>query len=78
VLADQLAATSGAACHVPGHTLISSVLEAMDVPLEYAAGTLRLSVGRHTTQRDVDTAVSLILKEIASQGLPVRLPSLTP
>ncbi|GAX75352.1 hypothetical protein CEUSTIGMA_g2796.t1 [Chlamydomonas eustigma] len=77
VLADELAATAGAACHVPGYTHISSVLAAMDVPVEYAAGTLRLSVGRHTTQEEVDAAVGLILREIAAQGLPLRLPSLT-
>ena len=32
----------------------------LQVPLDLALGTLRLSVGRHTTQEDVDSAVRLI------------------
>ena len=39
---------------------ISSVLLAMRVPEEYAVGTLRLSVGRHTTAEDVERGAELI------------------
>ena len=53
---DRVAASAGAACHAEGVDL-STVLEAMHVPLEYAMGTVRLSVGRSTTPQDVDTAV---------------------
>jgi len=60
-LSDQLAASAGAACHSGGGHGISSVLAAMRVPAEHAVGTLRLSVGRHTTQADVDAAAELIL-----------------
>lgn len=37
------------------------------VPQEYAVGTLRLSVGRHTTEADVDRAVELIVREANAQ-----------
>lgn len=59
-LSEQLAASAGAACH-SGGAAVSPVLAAMGVPPEQAAGTLRLSTGRYTTQRDVDRAVQLIL-----------------
>lgn len=36
---------------------VSGILLASGVPEEIAAGTIRLSVGRHTTLRDVDVAV---------------------
>lgn len=50
-LADDVAASAGAACHTgEAAASISSVLLAMRVPEEYAVGTLRLSVGRHTTR----------------------------
>jgi selenium donor protein len=50
-----VAASAGAACH-SGDVDVSSVLEAMDVPLEYAMGTVRLSVGRSTTKAEIDKA----------------------
>jgi cysteine desulfurase len=51
----RVAASAGAACHAEGVT-ISTVLEAMQVPLAYARGTVRLSVGHPTTEADVDEA----------------------
>ena len=39
----------------------------MGVPTDYAVGTLRLSVGRHSTQADVDEAVKLIVAEVERQ-----------
>jgi cysteine desulfurase NifS len=59
----NLAASAGAACH-SGHEKISSVLEAMRVPHEYAIGTLRLSVGRFTTEEDIDTALDEITRGV--------------
>ena len=58
VLAEMvnLAASAGAACH-SDRVEVSSVLEAMGVPLEYAMGTLRFSVGRYTTAEEIDRAV---------------------
>jgi cysteine desulfurase NifS/selenium donor protein len=56
-----VAASAGAACH-SDRVEVSSVLEAMAVPLEYAMGTIRFSVGRFTTGEEVDRA----LEEIAA------------
>jgi cysteine desulfurase len=71
-LSDRLAASAGAACHSGvGGAAVSPVLRAMGVAEEYALGTLRLSTGRHTTQRDVDGAARLILAYAAAHGVPV-------
>jgi cysteine desulfurase len=55
----QVAASAGAACH-SGTVQISDVLQAMNVPLEWAKGTLRLTTGRMTTAVDIDKAVDVI------------------
>ena len=60
-LRDRLAASAGSACHTGGG--VSAVLRAMKVPPEFAAGTLRLSVGRHTLESDVTKAAELIIAE---------------
>ncbi len=52
----NVAASAGAACHAD-RIDISSILEAMKVPLEYAMGTIRLSTGRFTTIDEIDRAV---------------------
>lgn len=52
----EVAASAGAACH-SDRIDVSPVLRAMDVPIEYAMGTIRLSVGRYTTTEEVDRAV---------------------
>lgn len=60
-----VAASAGAACHRAGVD-VSSVLEAMNLPLEYAMGTVRLSVGRLTTKEDIDK-VAQDIKEVVSR-----------
>lgn len=60
----NVAVSAGAACHGGGVT-ISSVLEAMQVPKEFAIGTLRFSVGRFTTESEIDLAVEEISKAVA-------------
>jgi cysteine desulfurase len=55
-LGDKVAVSAGAACH--SHSIeVSSVLSAMNVPVEYAMGTVRFSVGRFTTKEDIDKAI---------------------
>jgi cysteine desulfurase len=56
---DDVASSAGAACHSEGVT-ISTVLQAMGVPLEYAMCTLRFSTGRPTTVEEIDRAVDSI------------------
>jgi len=63
-----VACSAGSACHSSGGKL-SAVLEAMNVPLNYARGTLRLSVGPSTTQDDVDMAAKIIIEEVKRQLL---------
>jgi cysteine desulfurase NifS/selenium donor protein len=52
-----VAASAGAACH-SDRVDVSSVLEAMKVPLEYAMGTIRFSTGRFTTADEIDRAIT--------------------
>jgi cysteine desulfurase len=64
-LSEEVAASAGAACHSSeGEPVISSVLAAMDVPREWAVGTVRLTVGRHTTESEVKRAAELILNKV--------------
>lgn len=62
-IGDKVAASAGAACH-SGDVSISHVLNAMHVPLEWAKGTLRLSVGRFTTESEVTRAGEMIVKAV--------------
>ena len=59
----EVAASAGAACHSDTVTL-SHVLEAMQVPLEWAKGTVRFSTGRMTTPEQIDTAIDVITHAI--------------
>ncbi len=59
----ELAASLGAACHA-GVESLSPVLTAMGVPSEVARGALRLSVGRPTTQEEVEAAAQLLLTRV--------------
>ena len=68
---DNVAASAGAACH-SDQVEISSVLEAMRVPLEYAMGTLRFSVGRFTTAEEIDRALDEITRTVSSPAAAHR------
>jgi len=63
---NRVAVSAGAACHSDKIT-VSNVLQAMRVPLDYAMGTLRFSVGRGTTIDQIDKAVEIIASSIISQ-----------
>ncbi|KAL7442404.1 hypothetical protein ACHAXH_005201 [Discostella pseudostelligera] len=64
-----VACSAGSACHSStcDTQSYSSVLKAMNVPPEYAIGTLRLSVGPDTTEEDVDFASEVIVTEVKRQ-----------
>ena len=64
---EQVAASAGAACHAD-EVNVSTVLEAMDVPLEWAMGTVRFSVGRDTTSAQVDRAVKIVAQAVRRLG----------
>jgi cysteine desulfurase len=63
-----VAASTGSAC-VSGSNEVSHVLTAMGFPEEEARGALRLSLGRSTTQADVDEAGRIVAETIAAQRL---------
>ncbi len=67
----SVAASAGAACH-SDRVELSHVLEAMRVPAEYAMGTLRLTVGRYTTEDEIDRAIAEITGVVA-QLSPVNI-----
>jgi cysteine desulfurase len=62
-LADDLAASAGSACH-SGATMISYVLQAMAVDEATARSTIRLSLGRFTTEEEIDRAAKLIVAKV--------------
>lgn len=57
-------AASGSACNT-GQPQPSHVLKAMGIPDELALSALRLSVGRHTTDADIETVLGLLPNVIA-------------
>jgi cysteine desulfurase len=56
----QIAASTGSACH-DGRISISPVLAAMGIAPVIARGAVRFSVGRGTTQEEVDEAAALVV-----------------
>jgi len=56
---NHLAVSAGAACH-SGKSEVSSVLKALNVPYEWAKGTIRFSTGRMTTTNEVDKAIDIV------------------
>jgi selenium donor protein len=84
---DRVAASAGAACHAEGVDL-STVLQAMKIPVREAMGTVRFSVGRGTTAAEVDAAAELVAAAVTRMqgdveppdteaGEPVRLTRFT-
>ncbi|HEV3261744.1 MAG TPA: cysteine desulfurase family protein [Gemmataceae bacterium] len=59
----EIAASTGSACH-EGTVCLSPVLQAMGVPAELGRGAVRLSVGRFTTEEEVDRAAEVLQKAI--------------
>jgi cysteine desulfurase NifS len=75
-IGEQVAASAGAACHAD-EVNVSAVLEAMKVPVEWAMGTVRFSVGRGTTAEEVDRAVEVVAEAVRRPpwvAAPVRGP----
>jgi cysteine desulfurase len=62
-IGERVAASAGAACHAGGVEL-STVLEAMRVPMRYAVGTVRFSVGRGTSEQEIDEAVQVVAEAV--------------
>ncbi len=68
-LADEVAASAGAACHTDEVTP-SHVLSAMGVGLATARATVRFSVGRFTTAADVDEGARRVIAVVTESRHP--------
>jgi cysteine desulfurase len=58
--APTVAASTGSACHAGDHA-VSGVLAAMGLTRDAAAGAVRLSLGRFTTEREIDDAAEALI-----------------
>lgn len=63
----EIAASTGSACH-EGEVTLSPVLAAMGVAPELGMGAVRLSLGRYTTQEDVERAAELLSQACQAPG----------
>lgn len=61
---DGICASGGSACNT-GESRISYVIDALGVPEEYAAGTIRLTFCGDTTKAEVDTALESLKRNVA-------------
>ena len=59
--APEVAASTGSACHA-GHTTASAVVTAMGVPADEAIGSVRLTLGRHTSEEDIERAAEALIR----------------
>jgi len=59
--APEIAASTGSACH-EGSITLSPVLAAMRIAPEIGKGAVRLSVGRFTTEEEIDRAAQALIR----------------
>jgi cysteine desulfurase len=62
----EIAASTGSACH-EGSVCLSPVLQAMGVPPDLGRGAVRLSVGRFTTDQEIDRAAAALERTAGSR-----------
>ncbi|MBI4834087.1 MAG: cysteine desulfurase [Planctomycetes bacterium] len=60
---DKLAVSAGAACH-SDHFEISTVLKAMNIPIEWAKGTIRFSTGKMTKETEINKAAKTVAEAV--------------
>lgn len=58
-----IAASTGAACH-EGHFIVSPIFYALGLPEEVGRGAIRLTVGRFTTDENVDRAAEMLIEAV--------------
>ena len=56
-------ASAGSACSA-GSTSLSHVIKALQVPKEYAYGTIRFTLGHETTRAELDKTISVLKKSV--------------
>jgi cysteine desulfurase len=64
---DGVAASTGSACHA-GRIELSPVLKAMGVPPEIGGGAIRFSLGRGTTEAEIDSVLDQIARKFELVG----------
>jgi cysteine desulfurase len=62
----DVAASTGSACHA-GQVTLSPVLRAMNVAPEVGMGAIRFSLGRNTTEGEVDEVVGQLCRALTRQ-----------
>ena len=68
---DGVAASTGSACH-SGRVELSPVLAAMGVPEKVGMGAVRFSLGRATTEAEIDAVVGRLEASVAAQASSTR------
>ncbi len=63
----EIAASTGAACH-EGHFIVSPIFKALGLSEEVGRGAIRLTVGRFTTEAEVDEAARLFAARAITVG----------
>ena len=56
---DKVAVSVGSACHSSEQICVSPVLQAMKVDPEWAMGTVRFSVGKFTSESEIDEVIQI-------------------
>lgn len=60
---EEIYASAGSACSA-GTTNLSHVIKTLGVPKEYAYGTIRFTLGRDTTKKELDKTISVLKKSV--------------
>ncbi|MBN1327462.1 MAG: selenide, water dikinase SelD, partial [Candidatus Cloacimonetes bacterium] len=60
----SVAASAGAACH-SDDIILSPVLQAMKLPLSRAMGAIRFSIGKMTTEEEIDKAAEAVIETVS-------------
>jgi cysteine desulfurase len=68
-----VAASTGSACHA-GSIELSPVLKAMGVAPEVGMGAIRFSLGRATTDQEIDATLNLLVAAVASASQILTMP----
>ncbi len=67
----EVAASAGAACH-SDTVEISHVLIAMNIPEDWAKGTVRFSIGKMTTEAEIDRAIEVVVKAVEELSIHIK------
>lgn len=61
---EGIRASAGSACNTKS-TRISHVLEAIDVPKEYAGGSIRFTLGEENTKEEIDRTIRALIEDVS-------------